>query len=517
MGPGSRISLSGHLGTIKFVGAVENTTGTWLGVEWDDPERGRHDGVKDGVRYFSCRIPNSGSFIRPTAVGISYGSEFLEALFGKYIENPHGSQSQETVLLGSSHGNIQVEAVRLDKIRTKFANLDRLREISLDNELVARSSEPGSIRRTLPNVRGLDLSSSLLPDWDTVARIAVELPLLQRLTLNRNRLASPRDLSIMSNGFLAIIEICLSATLTTWSELEEIAIYMPKLCLIEMGYNHLASLVSPGQKSSTVQSINLDGNECTDWTDIGASLLQYKSLDRLIMTSNLIEAIPPRPQHSDPLVGLKQLSLSLNRLHTWDDIDALHQWCPSLESFALTDNPLVDHDDLAKYSRQLIIAKIPCLKALDGTRISTRERNDCEIFYLSHIAQHVPETDRHLHPQWDTLCQKHGKPGSGAHVQSQTLGKRLIDIKLVRCMTRPSPSPIQPQTSDTFMIRALPSMTLRSLRLKISKTLRCDKTVSLWLKMADGGMAELGLERDKEDLAWLGFEQNIDLFYWIQS
>lgn len=52
---GTRISLAGDLGTIKFVGPVNNTSGIWLGVEWDDPRRGRHDGTKDGKRYFACR------------------------------------------------------------------------------------------------------------------------------------------------------------------------------------------------------------------------------------------------------------------------------------------------------------------------------------------------------------------------------------------------------------------------------------------------------------------------------
>lgn len=29
--------------------------GIWVGVEWDDPTRGKHDGTKEGVRYFTCR------------------------------------------------------------------------------------------------------------------------------------------------------------------------------------------------------------------------------------------------------------------------------------------------------------------------------------------------------------------------------------------------------------------------------------------------------------------------------
>lgn len=52
---GTRINLSGHLGTVQFIGPVDNTSGVWLGIEWDDPERGRHDGIKDGNRYFTCR------------------------------------------------------------------------------------------------------------------------------------------------------------------------------------------------------------------------------------------------------------------------------------------------------------------------------------------------------------------------------------------------------------------------------------------------------------------------------
>lgn len=52
---GTRLSLAGHIGTVRYIGNVDNTTGTWLGVEWDDPQRGKHDGLKDGRRYFTCR------------------------------------------------------------------------------------------------------------------------------------------------------------------------------------------------------------------------------------------------------------------------------------------------------------------------------------------------------------------------------------------------------------------------------------------------------------------------------
>jgi dynactin complex subunit len=52
---GTRINHSGHLGTIKYIGPVDNTRGLWLGVEWDNPDRGKHDGSKDGKQYFTCQ------------------------------------------------------------------------------------------------------------------------------------------------------------------------------------------------------------------------------------------------------------------------------------------------------------------------------------------------------------------------------------------------------------------------------------------------------------------------------
>lgn len=63
----------------------------------------------------------------------------------------HGSASQEKVFLGSSNGAIEVTAVGLDKIREKFANLERLREVSVDYENVATAESPAETHKTCPS------------------------------------------------------------------------------------------------------------------------------------------------------------------------------------------------------------------------------------------------------------------------------------------------------------------------------------------------------------------------------
>ena len=52
---GQRLSLKGQACTVRYVGAVADKKGEWLGVEWDDASRGKHDGTHDGTSYFTCR------------------------------------------------------------------------------------------------------------------------------------------------------------------------------------------------------------------------------------------------------------------------------------------------------------------------------------------------------------------------------------------------------------------------------------------------------------------------------
>jgi hypothetical protein len=85
-----------------------------------------------------------------------------------------------------------------------------------------------------------------------------------------------------------------------------------------------------------------------------------------------------------------------------------------------------------------------------------------------------------------------------------------IEIRVIRCL-RPPPS--LDETSSN-KIRALPTMTLRSLRLKISKLFKQvpgQATVLVWLQMGDGSFSPLGRELDKQSLDWLGFEQDSTL------
>lgn len=64
--PGKRLSLSGNLCTVRFSGEVTGTEDPWLGVEWDDPSKGKHAGTHNGVNYFKCETFTYRSHEDPT-------------------------------------------------------------------------------------------------------------------------------------------------------------------------------------------------------------------------------------------------------------------------------------------------------------------------------------------------------------------------------------------------------------------------------------------------------------------
>lgn len=61
----------------------------YLGVEWDVPGTGKHDGEVRGVRFFQTRRPLSGSFVDPRA------AELGEELLGRILERYQFEEEEE--------------------------------------------------------------------------------------------------------------------------------------------------------------------------------------------------------------------------------------------------------------------------------------------------------------------------------------------------------------------------------------------------------------------------------------
>lgn len=213
---GQRRSFDGQLCTIRYVGSVHGTSGDWLGVEWDDPTRGKHSGEHKGVRYFTCMYVSSqrlisslilfsgksnqstaGSFVRPSRPS-EPPRNFQEALREKYASEFEQTLAQGTPSAQSGTQAIEisgkvVEEVGFDKIRKQLAELQELRIVLLDglriSGVLSSYDQPDAQAReaareiavTCPKVVELDLSRNLLCRWRDVWEICNQLKHLKRL------------------------------------------------------------------------------------------------------------------------------------------------------------------------------------------------------------------------------------------------------------------------------------------------------------------------------------------------
>ncbi|RUP19616.1 CAP Gly-rich domain-containing protein, partial [Jimgerdemannia flammicorona] len=188
-----RIQVDDTLATVRYIGPVPPTPGEWLGVEWDNPLRGKHDGFHNGVRYFHCSVPNSGSFIRPNPAKIFTGRPFLAALVERYMpslpnaakDDAGGYSAEQDVGIIHFGGDrsIEVEIVGFEKIERKQKHLDQLQEVGLAQTQISSAGTPGEIKRIAPHIHDLDLSKNLITDWSVIAQIISQLHELEVLRL----------------------------------------------------------------------------------------------------------------------------------------------------------------------------------------------------------------------------------------------------------------------------------------------------------------------------------------------
>uniref|UniRef100_A0A7N9CSA5 Tubulin-specific chaperone E n=1 Tax=Macaca fascicularis TaxID=9541 RepID=A0A7N9CSA5_MACFA len=212
---GRRVEVNGEHATVRFAGVVPPVAGPWLGVEWDNPERGKHDGSHEGTVYFKCRHPTGGSFIRPNKV--NFGTDFLTAIKNRYVleDGPEEDRKEQIVTLG----NKPVETVGFDSLmkqqsenKLKFPSgsaltgtfsalkvlvlnqtgitwaevlrcaawCPGLEELYLESNNIVISERPTDVLQT---VKLLDLSSNQLIDENQLYLIA-HLPRLEQLILS---------------------------------------------------------------------------------------------------------------------------------------------------------------------------------------------------------------------------------------------------------------------------------------------------------------------------------------------
>ncbi|XP_078397829.1 tubulin-specific chaperone E isoform X2 [Cetorhinus maximus] len=423
---GRRIIYRDEYGTVCFVGTVSSAAGIWLGVEWDNPERGKHNGTHEGVQYFQCSHPTGGSFIRPQKA--NFGVDFLSAVRDRYgQEGNQGIQDCRGNPL--RWGKKPIEFLGSQDVKQRW--FDALLIVSVSGCQVSHANEEDEISNVCPNIVELDLAKNLLPSWDKVAQITRQLRKLEHLDLSQNKLAIVSNPVSLSDAFANLKALAIQHNGLTWAQVLECAPMWPVLERAHLSSNAISVLERP----------------------IGV----LQSLTLLDLSSNLL-ADENQLVHIAYLPRLEQLILSntgLTSLH-FDDIqpDGKTAMFPKLKFLAIDKNRI--------------------------SEISADERKGAELDYRKRFGKdwlkagghQDPEKNRPdkefcaEHPRYQELIEKYGAPELSEMEQQKlfALKDQLIALT-IRCPDNPDQKQLEKKLPDSMTIQKVRGLLHRLLKI----------------------------------------------------
>ncbi|KAI8060555.1 hypothetical protein BC940DRAFT_350534 [Gongronella butleri] len=469
----TRVQVGDDLATIRYIGPVEGSTGEWLGVEWDDDARGKHDGTHKGKSYFACRSSTSGSFIRDSPKKVLTGRSFLEALRAKYLANDAAPATLKDPLYLNGHSRVVIETVGFDEIEQQQSDLRSLSVVGLVSMQIALADDASDLAAANLQISDLDLSKNLINDWHTLGDIVQHLRHLRTLRLNAMRLAplSREMTDCHRSSFSHLRTLVLCGTRITWDQVVALQPFVPQLEDLQLSGNQLATL-TPLHHLPHLQCLNLEHNNLTDWHQVNA-LTTLPRLHTLFLNNNQLTSIELLPDTFREIVFLRVDHNQLTEWHHIDQLDAL----PQLNRLRCHDNPVSKGLPLEEAMAQ-VVGRVHGLTTLNGNTISPKERVDLERFYLKVCTRDGQTHDeiKKKHPRYSALCRVHGEPDlvtQGASKSGAALNQRLVSITLCSIPGVTAADLQQDNVLDratkTVTKRVLVTMTVRSLRSIIQK------------------------------------------------
>uniref|UniRef100_A0A8C2SS14 Tubulin-specific chaperone E n=1 Tax=Coturnix japonica TaxID=93934 RepID=A0A8C2SS14_COTJA len=413
---GRRVLCGTEYGTVRYVGSVPPTAGIWLGVEWDDPQRGKHDGTYEGTQYFKCRHPRGGSFIRPNKA--NFGVDFLTAIKGRYglNENQNGQNGIENTCV---FGNKTVEFVGRDSIEKKQSG----NKMKFPSTSISVSNAFSKLTTLALNQTGITWTEVLLcaPGW----------PVLEELYLTSNNITVlERPDHVLQT--LKLLDLS-NNQLLDGSQLHLIG-HLPRLEQLILTNNGISSVRFPD-------------------AEFGCKTKMFPSL--------------------------KRLAINDNKISQWSEINELDK-LPSLQVLECRNNPLMDTEKNPETLRQLIIAKISQLEVLNKSEIFPDERRGAELDYrkifgkawLAAGGHWDPERNKPseeflaAHPRYPSLCLKYGVPEEGELKGQQplTLKNQLLTLT-IKCPDNPEQKPVEKKLPESMTVQRVKGLLYRLLKI----------------------------------------------------
>ena len=419
---GNRIELNGYLGTIKYIGKLQHKNETnselWLGIEWDDESRGKHNGLVENFKYFETKNnKNSGSLIKISKV--NFGIDLEEALNFKYdFENKKNDLYafmnnivENELFIQANKKRIEIEFVGKEKAIKKYSDYRNFPSIDLGFSHLSNLCESKlKFTEMFPNLKELNLTRSLLCKWSDFAKIITNIKTLEGLNFSDNLLAFDPE-------FYEIKKDILQNNNYKNIKLKSLILNKNKLCLDDLFelsflWTNLESLyLFDNQVNEKINSVELNNknnveelrNNLTNLKILSLEkngisnmekLLNYIPSHKLIflnLSQNHIKYLFDKEKNKSNLTNnskdyfssLKVLNLDFNAISDYQLIFDQIKIFSNLEELNILNNAFVRNPKLGiENSKINLIGRLLKLIVLNHTTVSKEMKRDSELIYL---------------------------------------------------------------------------------------------------------------------------------------
>lgn len=276
----------------------------------------------------------------------------------------------------------------------------------------------------------------------TTAGCTLNLYSGNRLAISDDKLCAIKA----KDAFTGVSNLSLDDMLVTWEDVCTLCSYFASLTTLTASRNELSTLqpfpcLTSSLSSLTSLALEYNAFECLQDLTVLANLPQ---LQMLFLKGNRISTIANADGFS-PKFGeqLIEVDISYNAVVSWSFVDGLNDAFPGLTSLRLSNNPIyvspptpgagaVSSDE----TYMLTLARLANLTTLNFSTITSADRTNAEMFYLSRIGKAIaafPEGQEALvikqHPRYQELCEKYDEP---VIVREATVNPNFLEARLIK-------------------------------------------------------------------------------------
>ncbi|CAG9861078.1 unnamed protein product [Phyllotreta striolata] len=334
---------------------------------------------------------------------------------------------------------------------------------------IATAGEKEALIAKCASVEELDLAKNKLQEWPEVFGILEQMPRLKFVNLSFNVLSTPLKSEVeLDKGtqWQQLKSLVLNSTYISWDSVQEILDHLPNLeelhlslndyndvrlqelnnCDSGINDNEVARSPSesedaktcscppkPNHKHTGLRVFHFNGNPVEDWKEVVKIGYAFPNLQTLVLadcpirtldvdedleedggggnmnyerTESQCTACTDKCSPHGGFQNLKIINMNSTNISTWNDVEKLAKF-PKLECVRIQACPIWESNEYTEHERrQLLIARLPNAKTLNGGSISTEEREDAERAFIRYYMD-KPESDQP--ERFFELIQIHGK------------------------------------------------------------------------------------------------------------